>query len=158
MKKQQGVVLVTVLIFLLALMLLSVGALATSQLQIRMSNNLHDHLQTFQAAEAGLRAGEKQVLQPEKPACFSATPLSPTKQDKYPWLKQKSCDFEFAKIPTHYFIEQLSGISCYRVTAWAGLKNNSLVILQSIYAVPGDKPCDEKEITQEERSSWRELN
>lgn len=159
-QKQQGIILITVLIFLLVLALLSLTALSTSQLQIHMSHNLGDTIQELQAAEAGLHAGEQQLLLNKKPMCFTEKPFV-TKSGEYPWLDQtNTCKISFAQIPVKYLIEQLPNETCrtfYRVTAWATTNNNHPTIVQSIYARPTAKPGCEKNPVMAGRLLWEEL-
>lgn len=56
---QSGVALITGLIFLVLLTIIGVTAMQTTMLEERMAGNLRDENLAFQAAEAGLRAGEK---------------------------------------------------------------------------------------------------
>jgi type IV pilus assembly protein PilX len=57
-RRQQGAVLVTVLVLLLVMTLLGVVSIRTTLVEERMSADLYDRSLAFQAAEAGLRAGE----------------------------------------------------------------------------------------------------
>lgn len=164
--KQQGVVLITTLVFLLALMLLGLGALELSQLQIRMSHNVGDGNQVFQAAEAGLRTGEQQLSQAKSLACYSVLSSDPNTK---PNLDKPSCVFKFAHLDVHYLIEQLPDTVCialsdqqkvkgnsYRITAWAALKNNAPTILQSSDAFATTNKHCEKNSIPAGRSSWEE--
>ena len=56
--RQQGAVLVTVLVLLLVMTLLGIVSLRTTLVEERMSADMYDRSLAFQAAEAGLRAGE----------------------------------------------------------------------------------------------------
>ncbi|HEC59907.1 MAG TPA: hypothetical protein ENI24_10115, partial [Methylophaga sp.] len=56
--KQQGVVLVISLIMLLIMTILAISSMSTTILEEKMSGNFKDRNMAFQAAEAGLRAGE----------------------------------------------------------------------------------------------------
>lgn len=57
-QKQQGVVLITGLIFLVALTLIGTASLRGILLEEKMAGNLRDETLAFQAAEAALRSGE----------------------------------------------------------------------------------------------------
>jgi type IV pilus assembly protein PilX len=57
--KQQGVVLIVGLIMLLLLTVIGLASIRGSDLQERMAGNMRDRNLGFQAAEAGLRLGEK---------------------------------------------------------------------------------------------------
>lgn len=67
--KQQGVALVISLIMLLLMTLLAVSSMNTTVLEEKMAGNYKDRNMAFQAAEAGLRAGE---------AYLRTTPVLPT--------------------------------------------------------------------------------
>jgi type IV pilus assembly protein PilX len=56
--RQQGIVMVVSLLFLLILTIIGVTAMNSSTLEERMSGNLRDRNLAFQAAESALRAGE----------------------------------------------------------------------------------------------------
>lgn len=60
-KKEQGAVLIIALIMLLILTILGVAVLDSSVLEERMAGNYIERNRAFQAAEAGLRAGERWV-------------------------------------------------------------------------------------------------
>lgn len=143
---QQGIILMTVLVFLLVLALLSISALTTSQLQIHMSHNLGDEIQEYQAAEAGLIAGKKQLLRSEKPVCLSEALIK--EQNKNPWLQQHNiCTMNVAHFTVNYFIEQRRSEICrtfYRVTAWATINDNYPTLVQDIIAIPTTDPSCEK--------------
>jgi type IV pilus assembly protein PilX len=65
--RQQGVALIVALVFLLLMTVLGVAAIRTTTLEERMAGNLHDKNLAFQAAEAGLRAGEEFLQQAALP-------------------------------------------------------------------------------------------
>jgi type IV pilus assembly protein PilX len=66
--RQQGVILITSLIFLLVMSVLSVGSMQSTMLQERMASNEKEINIAFQAAEAALRSGESWLqAQPTKP-------------------------------------------------------------------------------------------
>ena len=56
---QQGVVLITALIILMAMTIVSVTTMTSSSLEERMAGNMKDREIAFQAAEAALRYGER---------------------------------------------------------------------------------------------------
>jgi type IV pilus assembly protein PilX len=60
--KQQGVVLITALIFLVVLTLIAVASMRTTGLEEKMAANALNQDLAFQAAEAGLREGTQLVL------------------------------------------------------------------------------------------------
>ncbi len=156
---QQGIILVTVLIFLLIIALLSLSALNVSQLQVRMSYNVKDRTQTLQAVEAGLKTAEKQLLDATKPNCFSAHKL-PIKKNPKPWLQLKNtCEAKLDNISVKYFIEQLASQPCrvfYQITAWTN--DNYPTIVQTIYVLAASDPSCEKNYSALGQLLWRELN
>lgn len=60
-KKQKGAVLIVALVILVILTILGVAVMESSVVEERMAGNLLDKNVTFQAAEAGLRAGEASI-------------------------------------------------------------------------------------------------
>lgn len=60
--RQAGMALIVSLLVLVVITLLTLSATQTSTLQENMAGNLRDHHLAFQAAEAALRAGERQAL------------------------------------------------------------------------------------------------
>jgi Tfp pilus assembly protein PilX len=162
--KQEGFILVTVLLFLLVLALLSVSALSNSQLQLRMSNNFSAELQELQTTETGLHAGERQLLQLTHDAL-------PKENYLQPWTAKQYFTIRYNQTDVHYIIEPLTGIAClampnnqtqqgayYRITAWTIKDEQQPFILQSTYARPIDGNCTTGErLLQPGRLSWREL-
>jgi len=61
-QRQRGIVLVVSLVLLLLMTLIGVTAMQTVTLDERMVGNAHQRNVAFQAAEAGLRAGESHIL------------------------------------------------------------------------------------------------
>lgn len=140
-KVQQGVILVIVLIFLLVLSMLAITALGISHLQLQMGQNYAMTIKAFEAAEAGLQMGEKNL---------------------------KSSRFDFEQYSVIYEVEQMPGNSCllpqhqlgifYRITAEAKRLDEQPVMLQSTYAQPTTKPCSGHErVLNFGRMSWRQL-
>lgn len=62
MRRQQGATLAVALILLLVITLLGMSAIQMTQMQEKMSANLEDKTQAFNAAESALIAGENWVL------------------------------------------------------------------------------------------------
>lgn len=60
-RQQKGIVLVVALIMVLLISVVGLAAIRGSGLQELMAGNMRDHNLAFQAAEAGLRAGENTV-------------------------------------------------------------------------------------------------
>lgn len=69
---QKGAALVIALVLLLAMTILGVSAMQTTNLQERMAGNMRDRGVAFEAAEAGLRIGESE-LRPLPPSPFNNT-------------------------------------------------------------------------------------
>ncbi|MBN3562481.1 pilus assembly PilX family protein [Aliamphritea spongicola] len=61
--REQGVVLIIALIFLLMLSLIGVSAMQGTTIQEKMAGNLRDQISAFNAAEAALREGELNASQ-----------------------------------------------------------------------------------------------
>jgi type IV pilus assembly protein PilX len=64
--RQRGAVLVVSLLLLLVMTVLALGTSQATRMQERMAGNSRDHSLALQAAEAGLRAGERLVDDPAK--------------------------------------------------------------------------------------------
>lgn len=141
---ERGVVLVTVLILLIILSLLSVSALAVSNLELRMSRNLEEVSQMFEAAEAGLKEGEVRLVDDQI--------------------------FYHMNTRVNYSVKQAEGVFCvvseqgkfqgfvYRVTAQASHGGSYLLGLQSTYAKSVGLPCQEGDkLVHAGRMSWRQL-
>lgn len=62
-KSQQGYALITVLFILVAVTLFGLTSVQDASLQLQMSQNQQDYQRAFQAAEAALRYGERQVAE-----------------------------------------------------------------------------------------------
>lgn len=62
-RQQQGVTLIVCLIFLLILTLIGISSIQSSTLQEQMAGSVRDYNVAFQAAEHGLREGEKYLTQ-----------------------------------------------------------------------------------------------
>lgn len=90
----RGIVLVTTLILLLIMTVLGISALRATTLEERMSGNWRDRNLALQAAEAGLRAGERFI----GPLTVAPTPHA------YPCATDESCEVfdpaDSAKRPT----------------------------------------------------------
>lgn len=90
----RGIVLVTTLILLLIMSVLGISALRATTLEERMSGNWRDRNLALQAAEAGLRSGERFI----GPLAVAPTPRA------YPCTADQSCEVfdpsDSAKRPT----------------------------------------------------------
>ena len=149
MTQQNGIILVTVLLFLLMMSVLTLTALSVSNLQHKMSVNLQEENQLLAAAEAGLRQAENQI-----------------------GLGVQHDLFEIAGVTVNYSIEPINQVNTeiiceptlqnqlayYRIISSATINHHYTIGLQSTYA-KAIKPCTEKplHIKQEGRMSWVEL-
>lgn len=61
-RRQQGISLLVVLLLLVVMSILGIAVLRSSSMQERMSANLRDRNDAFQAAEAGLRVAQQTVV------------------------------------------------------------------------------------------------
>lgn len=59
--RQSGVVIIMALVILMILSILGISSMTSSTMEERMSSNVRDRHVAFQAAEAALRAGEREV-------------------------------------------------------------------------------------------------
>lgn len=172
--KQQGIILVTVLLFLFVFSLLALTSLSSSQQQLRMSNNLASRNQMLFSAEAGLLAGEKVVLTSSNSPCIKDAVAESNQLE--PWLVGNSCILGYNSQPVHYTIERRYADAClvtgtgankqallhkgdiYLITAWVEQFNKPVLVLQSTYAKAQTETCI-KPIAEIKpgRLSWREV-
>jgi len=170
MDKAQGLILPTVLIFLLIFSLLGISALTLSQLQLRMSQHALLAQKQLQTAETGLRLGEQNLTDGR---CL--IPLQ-----NYPWQTTTDCVFTVQQLTGHYVIEQLPSppdvyvvamsrrhehseasvvktALYYRITAWLTQEKKPIIILQSTFIKVG-QPCNKggKQV-KVGRLAWREI-
>jgi type IV pilus assembly protein PilX len=160
--KQQGVVLVVSLIMLLIMTLLAVGSMNTTVLEEKMAGNYKDRNMAFQAAEAGLRAGESYLRTTVLPAFDGTTAglYQPTQTGLPRWeqvvwtsiggdVRQYQGSLSDVATPPVYIIEELlpvndtggsleAGVAAesryYRITSQAvGGTDTAFVILQTTY-------------------------
>jgi len=160
--RQKGIALITGLIFMVVLTLIVLASMRGSILEEKMAGNLRSQNLAFQAAEAGLRAGEQALNSPVDPATgpgyfdVGVVPTGVASTDDW-----KTFDWTAAANPglvypgvdgVQYVIEKLSlrtgsggnddlGYTpqsgnprdgLYRITARAIASGNAPVILQSI--------------------------
>jgi type IV pilus assembly protein PilX len=159
--RQQGVVLITGLIFLVMMTLLGVTAMQMTVLEEKMAGNLRDENLAFQAAEAALREGELFLEQITLPAFDGANGLyhhaSHPAPDPIAWSgwttsgRTTSANIQGVASQPRYIIEQLVSIplgsggsiqqsatsltsNMYRVIArGVGGTETAVVVLQSAY-------------------------
>ncbi|MDW3094945.1 MAG: PilX N-terminal domain-containing pilus assembly protein [Gammaproteobacteria bacterium] len=158
---QNGAVLVISLIILLVMTVLGVTSLRSATMEEKMSGNTFDRQLAFQAAEAALRSGERDVetnpTQTLDENCNAGVCTNPREQDVSGWQEDpshavwasaQSVDVVLNGIRTtaKYMIEDMceftppSGATdsrrMFRITAYAtGGTDASQVMLQSAYAV-----------------------
>lgn len=160
--RQQGVALITGLIFMVVLTLIVLASMRGSILEEKMAGNLRSQNLAFQAAEAGLRAGQQALNSPVDPATgpgyfdigVAPTGVASTDDWKtYNWATAANPGLIYPGIESvQYVIEKLSlrtgtggnddlGYTpqsgnprdgLYRITARAVASGNAPVILQSI--------------------------
>lgn len=135
--KQQGVVLITGLIFMVILTLLAVGAMRMTMLEEKMAGNTRNRDLAFQAAEAALREGLGRVYSgtisttsgfisgcsTTAPVglCLPSTTATPIWNTKFPFGQTT---------PT------LSGVATFGGTALVGVANQPQYIIELLPDVP----------------------
>ena len=161
-ESQKGIVLLVTLIMIGIMSMIAVSAIRGSSMQEAMAGNLHDRNLAFQAAEAGLRYAENDVLENGADYVFEDAnglyedqnkPLS-TEGSVRNWTpdqwKDNSIQLEDSdlsvELPAYpqYVIEKIGTVvdatgspsTIYRITSRAfGLTGSSEVIVQSTYEV-----------------------
>lgn len=159
---QKGVVLVVTLIMLVLLTLVAVSSMKTTILEEKMAGNYKDRNTAFQAAEAGLRAGEQYLAVTTILPIFDGTTIGlyqPTSSGEARWNSVNWSNAEqvisytgslgaVADAP-RYIIEELPPVTVqgntlqagrieentyYRITSRAvGGTDTAVVMLQSTY-------------------------
>lgn len=160
--RQQGVALITGLIFMVALTLIVLASMRGSILEEKMAGNSRSQNLAFQAAEAGLRAGQQALNSPVDPATgqgyfdIGDVPTGVVSTDdwkSYNWASAAASGLNYPGVENvQYVIEKLSlrtgtngnddiGYAAqsgnprdglYRITARAVASGGAPVILQSI--------------------------
>jgi type IV pilus assembly protein PilX len=156
---QRGATLIVALILLLILTLVGVAGMQDTTLQEKMVGNMRDRNLAFQAAEAGLRGGEKYLQTATLPAFNNAgglinsaytglRPGDPSFWDTYPWATNSraySTTFSELTAAPRYVVEEvptviapvgesmkfgiLKEIKSYRVTAKASGGTTDAVVI-----------------------------
>ncbi|MDQ8039732.1 MAG: hypothetical protein REH83_04930 [Rickettsiella sp.] len=149
MNNQNGLILITVLFFLLMIGLMILSLLNTAHLELRMSQNYSMASQQFQAAEAGLKLAEDRLA-----SLFNEVSLHD--------------DFNYAGYRVVYDIQRLNLLFCvdqqlayyYRITAQAMQTQGRAITLQTTFMKKITETCtgNEKKLIKEGRSAWRELH
>ncbi|NBA96435.1 PilX N-terminal domain-containing pilus assembly protein [Pseudomonas sp. R5(2019)] len=150
-KHQQGMALVVSLIFLLLLTLIGLSSMQSATLQEKMAGSVKQRNESFQIAEAALRAGETAVQAgtftlalcsyclppPESVKVTAAGVYSGTGQSSgVAWVAANSGFYMIQNIgttATAVHVPTGSAATLYRVTA-VGLQGNSRSVLESVYA------------------------
>lgn len=160
--RQQGVALITGLIFMVVLTLIVLASMRGSILEEKMAGNLRSQNLAFQGAESGLRAGQQALNSPVDPATgpgyfdVGVVPTGVASTDDwktYNWTNAANPGLVYPGVESvQYVIEKLSlrtgtggnddlGYTpqsgnprdgLYRITARAVASGNATVILQSI--------------------------
>ena len=161
--RQRGVALAVVLILLVVMTLIALASLRGTLLEERMTANMADRSEAFQAAEAALREGESFVAAKPTfagPGCNSAGVCAYDPSTTPVWEVAANWDgkAQTATSGAKFLVEVLatnvppvgscttsgdvSETSCsgtesrYRITALSSGTGRSRVLLQSIYSVP----------------------
>ncbi|MAY42817.1 MULTISPECIES: PilX N-terminal domain-containing pilus assembly protein [unclassified Neptuniibacter] len=135
---QKGAVLIVALIFLVVLSLIGVSSMQGTTMQETMSGNLRDQYSAFNAAEAGLREGERQARTDYfDDALDQDTSISGSYAASFSSAAVPSWNAELlAEIYVSTGIDADSSGAVIRVTASsAGFTGQSDVRLESIYVV-----------------------
>ena len=160
-KRQQGVVLIVTLMFLLVLTLLASASMQNATLQEKVSGSLGLHDSAFQKAETLLRKGEARLLAPDfalQPCPTAVTCLPPTEALLSESAPVSGSGVKWVTSEHGYFGIQYLGLTghparrltpdpgkqyaLYRVTA-IGIQGAARSVLESIH-------------TQERRVMWRQ--
>lgn len=172
-----GLVLVSVLLFLLMFSVLAITALNMATLQFRMTQNLIAGDRLFYAAETGLRQASRQLMSGHPSVCLLTTqPLANyyAQQNAAWWLAAQTCHVSSGDIKASYVIEELTHVACnkiesaikagvnyYRITAWAiSAASQTPTILQSTLAVTNPLKqdnvaiCDKVHTLSAGQQSW----
>lgn len=158
--KNSGFILLTVLIFLMIFSVLTLSALALSQLQIKISNNIGKAQRDFQQLDSGLRLLETKFLNSSVVDCLV------DQQDK-PWLTAQPCKLQINDQPISYVLEALPNRenTCileenrkftalnYRITVW----NDLGLILQSRIITAGEPHNTECTVIDKKRYLWLQV-
>lgn len=136
-----------------------------------MSNNFGALSQEFNAAEAGLREGEKNLA-----LAINSNNVPKKMQGEIPWLSAGGVQlFNYYDTEVKYMVEQFPDNICiktaddktwqrhfYRITAWANLPGDKPTVLQSTYSTAKEADCVPTQQTTlffipSARLSWRQL-
>lgn len=149
-KAERGMALIIALIFLLLLTLVGLSSMQNSTLQEKMSSGVQFRNQSFQAAEAALRLGERAVSKSDYqlPPCGNAcAPPSPPdaavagRKDNVLWVQAGTNGVyavQFLGISKDALNCVVAGSATqstdmYRITS-LGVAGNARTVLESIYA------------------------
>lgn len=167
-KKEEGMILIVILIFLSLISLLVVMSAEMSALEKRMSSNQLRYHQNFQIALAGLKQGEYSLMSGSKACEIPLTSTSDllSKSNDW-WNSSTTCHGTFAKKQYQYVIERLDedpcasldeniGVIYYRITSHAD--NARLLQITIANHFQAAEQC-ERDIRKLEtmKQSWRML-
>jgi Tfp pilus assembly protein PilX len=178
--KQQGFILITVLIFLSLILLFTTQMLHTSLLALRTHSNAQEQNKYFQLAEQALTKIEQTLPARRGKSCFYAKPLANAhfKDKNLTQWQMLSCQDYINHQPFFYLIEKIveapctkflnnvtklnQGIIYYRITVYiTSQQQYPTLALQSTYAQieNGDfPPCAQFRLIPPGRQSWQELS
>lgn len=173
----QGLILLSVLIYLTILSLLALGALEASALQMRMLNNIKADHQLFVCTDTALQQIKHKLMQFLPAKCFIAEQSNRYYRDKNTaWWQAYACTISTCKnYKTFYLIENLIEQPCYkidpfpvgakyyRITVQTNSNNqNYQTVLQSTVLLPfiSKQTCPTNQIKLHGggQQSWRQIN
>lgn len=151
-RSQRGMALFVSLIFLLLLTIVGLAGMQSASLQEKMAGNVKLKNESFQFAEAGLRAGESYIANPDNEAVLANCAACDKDKDECnipsvsaPVVGSGACNVWRQAGSSVYRIQKLGessaamnvptgeSVTLYRVTAVAS-KGNATTALESIYA------------------------
>lgn len=148
--KQQGAVIILVLIFVCLFFMLTFTTLEATIINVKIENHIQQQNQIFQFAENILRQVEQTVVQQKCILPNIVLGYDYANLDDNWWLASFTCHYQSGSLVTAYFIEKLVQLPCYQ---WHGNKtvdvlfyrinvkimdqaDNQATVLQSVIAVP----------------------
>ena len=169
---ENGVILISVLVFMMAISLLITTAFKFSEMEMQMSLNSYLETQAFQTAQTGLFFAYT-TLDKKKNVCQiqNTTPENLVNKPNTWWQSNSCCHNKVGKESYQFVFESLQTEPCdiinkkyaadyWRITVRVGGKNKPISIIQATIAKPikTNKVCKspKRKIT-EGLQSWREL-
>lgn len=150
-KHERGVILVTVLVFLLLLMILGISAFDTSLLEVKISTNTHLANQYFESAESALRAGELATQQDQASTCFYSEAMSADyfKSKEISWWIQNACHASLRETELHFVVERIAMDPCVQMTKKDGINMPGVVYYRvSARAIANNEPSSYSKLLQ----------